>query len=183
MTHISERDNIQRNGIREIMELAMTMEDVISLQVGEPAISTPDFVKDGAIQAIQDGFTRYTANAGYPSLRKAIVDRIYNRYRKKIDINNVLVSPGAVASINIMLYSIVDKDEEVLIPDPSYPNYDGLVRIQDAVPVYYQTPIENDYLPDLDDIRSKITNRTRAIILNSPNNPTGKVYPPEIVQE
>lgn len=183
MKHISKRDEISRNGIREIMELVMEMDDVIQLQVGEPVINTPDFVKEGAIKAINDNYSRYTANAGFPSLREAICGRIATNYGAKIGLDNVIVSPGAVAAINIMLYSIVDEKEEVLIPNPSYPNYDALVRIQGAIPIYYSTPQKLNYSPDVNDIKRKITSKTRAIIINSPNNPTGAVYSKQTLKE
>lgn len=177
MALISKRDEIKRNGIREIMELALEMDDdVIQLQVGEPIAETPSFIKDAAIQAVQDNFSQYTANAGIPSLRKAIVNRMHSKYDVEIGLNNVIVSPGAVAALNIVLLSIVDVGEEVLIPDPSYPNYDSLIRIQNAIPKYYPTDPNNEYLPELDKIEDLITEKTKAIIVNSPNNPTGAVF-------
>lgn len=183
MTHITRRDEIKRNGIREIMELAMEMEDVIQLQVGEPVIDTPAFIKEAAVQAIHNNYSRYTANAGLPSLRQAIINRMKVKYDVNLGLENVIVSPGAVAAINIALLSTVDAGEEVLIPDPSYPNYDALIRIQDAVPKYYPTDPKNEYLPDVGKLRECISEKTRAIILNSPNNPTGAVLTREKYQE
>jgi aspartate/methionine/tyrosine aminotransferase len=183
MSHISQRDYIQRNGIREIMELAIEMEDVIQLQVGEPVVDTPDFIKEAAVQAIHQNYSRYTANAGLPALRQAIINRMKVKYGVDLGLKNVIVSPGAVAAINIVLLAIVDVGEEVLIPDPSYPNYDALIRIQDAVPKYYPTDPKNEYLPDVAKLKECITERTRAIILNSPNNPTGAILTREKYQE
>jgi aspartate/methionine/tyrosine aminotransferase len=183
MAHISQRDEIRRNGIREIMELAMEMENVIQLQVGEPVVDTPNFIKKAAIQAIEENYSRYTANAGLPSLRQSIINRMKLKYDVDLSLKNVIISPGAVAAINIALLSTVDVGEEVLIPDPSYPNYDALIRIQDAVPKYYPTDPQNEYLPDVGKMRELMTEKTRAIILNSPNNPTGAVLTRELYQE
>ncbi|AQQ54179.1 pyridoxal phosphate-dependent aminotransferase [Planococcus lenghuensis] len=176
MSLLSKRDEIKRNGIREIMELASAIDGpVIELQIGQPIAEIPSFVKAAAIQAIQDNFSSYTANAGIPSLRKAIVNRMQSKYGVEIGLNNVVVSPGAVAALNIVLLSIVDVGEEVLIPDPAYPNYDSLIRIQNAIPKYYPTDPNNEYLPELDKLEDMITEKTKAIIVNSPSNPTGAV--------
>lgn len=184
MKHVSKRDEIKRNGIREIMEIAIDMdESVIQLQVGEPVLQTPDFIKDAAIDAIQNDFTRYTSNAGYTTLRQAIINRFKTKYDLEYNLNNIIVTPGAVAAINILLLSIVDEGEEVLIPDPSYPNYDALIKIQNAKTVYYSTDANNKYLPDVNSIKDKITDKTKVIILNSPNNPTGAVIPKALYKQ
>ena len=184
MTHISSRDEIKRNGIREIMEMALEMEDeVIQLQVGEPLFETPAFIKEAAIQAIQNNYTRYTSNAGYASLRQAIINRMKTKYDVELHLKNIIVTPGAVAAINISLLSIVDNEEEVLIPDPCYPNYDALIRLQNAIPKYYPTDPQNEYLPDVKKLKEQITDKTRAILLNSPNNPTGAVLTKDMYQQ
>nr|WP_309100001.1 aminotransferase class I/II-fold pyridoxal phosphate-dependent enzyme [Fredinandcohnia onubensis] len=184
MKHISRRNEIKRNGIREIMEMALEMdEEVIQLQVGEPFFETPAFIKEAAISAIQNNLTRYTANAGFPSLRQAIMNRMKTKYDVELNMKNIIVTPGAVAAINIALLSIVDNGEEVLIPDPCYPNYDALIRLQNAVPKYYPTDPQNEYLPNVEKLKEQISDKTRAILLNSPNNPTGAVIPKEMYQE
>jgi aspartate aminotransferase/aminotransferase len=159
------------------------MSGVIPLQIGEPSANTPLHIQEAAIRAMNQGFTHYTVNAGLPSLREAISRRMKRDYVLDIPINRIVVTAGAVSALNLCLLSIVEAGEEVLIPNPVYPNYEALVRMQGAVPVYYSTKADNDYIPLVEEIESLITPLTKAIIVNSPNNPTGAVYPKAVWEE
>ncbi|WP_274651120.1 pyridoxal phosphate-dependent aminotransferase [Paenibacillus humicola] len=177
------RQSIRMNGIREIMNYAEGLSDVISLQIGEPSAATPLHIQEAAVRAMSEGYTHYTANAGLPSLREAISRRMRRDYRLDIPINRIVVTAGAVSALHLSLLALVEAGEEVLIPNPVYPNYEALVRMQGAVPVYYSTKEENGYLPVIEEIESLITPLTKAVIVNSPNNPTGTVYPKEVWEQ
>ncbi|MBB6448651.1 aspartate aminotransferase/aminotransferase [Geomicrobium halophilum] len=104
-------------------------------------------------------------------------------YNVNVPINRILVSAGAVSALNLALLSIVEIGEGVLLPDPAYPNYESLIRMQGAIPVFYRTKAENDFLPDVSDIEKRITPFTKEIIINSPSNPTGAVFTEEKSQQ
>lgn len=181
--YASSRLNIPVNGIREIMNYAEGMSEVIPLQIGEPSAATPPHIQEAAIRAMRQGFTHYTANAGLPSLREAISRRMKRDYRLDIPIDRIVVTAGAVSALHLCLQALVEAGEEVLIPNPVYPNYEALVRMQGAHPVYYATNKENGYLPRAEEIEPFITPSTKAIIVNSPNNPTGAVYPRHVWEQ
>ncbi|MCM3760596.1 pyridoxal phosphate-dependent aminotransferase [Alkalihalobacillus oceani] len=172
----TSREQIPINSIREIMNIAENMEDVIELQIGEPSAHTPMYIREAAVKAMDEGFTHYTSNAGLVSVREAISRKMKREFDVNVPINRIIVTAGAVSALNISLLSLVESGEEVLIPDPGYPNYESLIRIQGSVPVFYPTKQENDFLPTVSDIESVITPATKAIIVNSPSNPTGAVF-------
>lgn len=177
------RQNMRPNSIRKIMVAATQYDDVIPLQIGEPESDTAAHIVEAGQLAMAAGYTHYTSNAGLPSLREAIVTRMQRKYGIEIDPGRVVVTTGAVSALHAILLALVDVGEEVLIPDPGYPNYEGMLFMQNAEPVYYATRAEDGYVPDLQDMESKITSATKAIIVNSPCNPTGAVYPRQVWQE
>jgi aspartate aminotransferase/aminotransferase len=172
------RETIIANSIRDIMQAAerMGITDYIQLQIGQPSAATPPHICEAAVRAMQEGYTRYTANAGLTSLREAIARSMRRDYRVDVPIDRIVVTAGAVSAINIALLALVDIGEEVLIPDPGYPNYEALVRMQGAHPVHYPTRAEHEYVPAAADLERLITPFTKAIIVNTPSNPTGAVF-------
>jgi aspartate aminotransferase/aminotransferase len=158
------------------MEIASRLENVIHLEVGEPSFNTPAHIIDAALAAAHAGSTKYTPNAGIPSVRKAVA----NRYG--VDPDRILVTAGAVGAIMSTLNAIVDDGDEVLVPDPGWPNYVSIIAMARALPVAYPCFKENGYLPDLDELAARITPRTKAVILTNPSNPTGVVFPAETVK-
>jgi aspartate aminotransferase/aminotransferase len=171
---------MKTNVVRQIMmEAAGKFTDVIELQIGEPGGDTPAFIIEAAKRALDEGHTHYTENAGYRVLREAVATRMDRKYGVKADPDRVIISPGAVASLHVALLSLVDVGEEVLVPDPGYPNYEGLVFLLNGQPVFYPTRKERNFIPDIGEMEARITPNTKAIIVNSPNNPTGAVYPRE----
>jgi aspartate/methionine/tyrosine aminotransferase len=179
----NSREQIPLNSIREIMGLAESMTDVIHLQIGEPASQTPLHIRQAARQAMEEGYTHYTTNAGLPSLREAIARRMKRDYGVDIPIHRIVVTPGAVTALHLALLAVVEAGEEVLLPDPTYPNYDAMARIQGAVPVYYPMRKENQFIPDVAEIEKLITPATKVLLINSPGNPTGAVFPEETWRE
>ena len=169
-----------RSKIREIMHQAMEMKDVIHLEVGEPDFPTPRHVVEAACIAAKSGFTRYTPNAGIPSLRKAIADKLQEYNHIKASVDNVTVTASGVCAIATTLMAIMEPGEEILIPDLSWPDYDMIIAINGWKPVRYPLLKNQGFIPDLDALRKLITDRTKLLVVNSPSNPTGAVFPLEI---
>jgi aspartate aminotransferase len=150
--------------------------DVVSLTAGEPDFPTPRHVKEAAIKAIEADFTHYTANQGIADLIGAIIRKFSTENDLHFEPNQVLVSSGAKQSIFNALQAICNKGDEVVILSPYWVSYPEMVKLVDAVPVIVQTKIEDRFKPDLRELRRAIHPRTKAIILNSPSNPSGVVY-------
>lgn len=152
--------------------------DVINFGVGEPDFNTPEYIKDAAKKALDDNFTRYTASAGILELREAIVEKFKNDNGLEYTPDQILVSPGAKASIIHILLAICDPRDEILIPSPYWVSYTSQVEMVDGHPILLPTDMSTNFkitARQLDEAISSLSN-PKAIILNSPNNPTGSVY-------
>lgn len=163
------------SGIRKMFDIAAQYDDVIALTVGEPNFDTPDYIKEAAKKAIDEGKTHYAPNAGLPVLRQAIADYYKEKYWDGYKMENVIVSVGALEAMTLSLLALVNPGEEVLVPDPGFPNYYGQSIIAGAKAVPVPCYEENGYRIQAADIEKAITPRTRVLILNSPCNPTGAV--------
>ena len=150
--------------------------DVVSLTAGEPDFPTPRHVKEAAIKAIESDFTHYTANQGIKELIEAIVKKFSRENNLQFEPSQILVSTGAKHSIFNALQAICNKGDEVIIFSPYWVSYPEMVKLADATPVIVPTTIENDFKPDMRKLRQAINQKTKALILNSPGNPTGAVY-------
>ncbi|MFP3214061.1 MAG: pyridoxal phosphate-dependent aminotransferase [Nitrososphaeria archaeon] len=148
---------------------------VFKLDVGEPDFQTPKKIIEAAYNAMLKGFTHYAPSSGIPQLRQAIAEKY------SVTPANVIVTPGSKQGIFYALYSIINPGEEVLILNPSWSSYKQIVKLSGGVPVEINT--DNSFTPDIDLIKKKITKKTKAIIVNSPNNPTGAVYEDRTVRE
>ncbi len=168
--------------IREIMDLAWKIPNCIHLEVGQPNFSTPEYVGNAGIQAIKDGFTAYTSARGIPDLQDAIFDKLWQRNGFRATSNQLTVCPGAVTAMDSAVMAIVEAGDEVLLPDPSWHNPKSMVNFLGATTVPYHLKPENNFLPDLSEIESLITNRTKLIVINSPANPTGAVFPRSLLE-
>jgi aspartate aminotransferase len=157
-------------------ELVSAGVDVISFAVGEPDFNTPSHIKDEAIRAIESNFTKYTPSAGILPLRQAIAKKLLEENHVSYDPGEVLVSCGAKHSIYNALMAICDDGDEVIIPSPYWASYPEQVRLTGAKPVFIETKERDGYKLKAPDFESAITSRAKALILNSPNNPTGGVY-------
>lgn len=169
------RSSFPRSGIRTIMDYSSKIPNAIHLEVGEPNVDTPLNIREAAKKAINEGYTHYTPNAGLLSLRKGIMSHLKNCYGLDSTNDQIVVTPGAVTALATALLAVVDIGEEVLIPDPGWPNYEQMILSQGAIPVRYQLDRKNGFRPDFKEIESKITSKTKAIIINTPGNPTGTV--------
>ncbi|MCX7951776.1 MAG: pyridoxal phosphate-dependent aminotransferase [Clostridiales bacterium] len=150
--------------------------DVISFGAGEPDFDTPKHVKDSAINAINNGLTRYTAASGIIELKEAISKKLREENGLDYLPNQIVISNGAKHSIYNALMAICNPWDEVIVPVPYWVSYPELVKLVDAIPVYVETKESNSFKYDVDELEKYITPNTKAIILNSPNNPTGCVY-------
>ncbi|MFB3852829.1 MAG: pyridoxal phosphate-dependent aminotransferase [Vicinamibacterales bacterium] len=173
---------LPRSGIRAIMAIAARTKGLISLAVGEPDFRTPPHIIEAAFEAARAGHTHYTPTLGTVALREAVAARYAERWRQPVTPDQVLIGAGAVNSILATLITVVDPGDEVLVPDPSWPNYDAQIRTARAVPVTYPLRPDAGYLPDLGELDRLVTSRTRVIITNNPCNPSGVVWPRERVE-
>ena len=150
--------------------------DIINLSVGEPDFNTPDHIKEAAIKAVQDNWTRYSPVPGYPDLKKAIVAKLKNENGLYYLPSQILCSNGAKQSVCNAIMALVNPGDEVIIPAPYWVSYPQMVLLAEGTPVAIPTTIEQDFKVTPQQLEQAITPRTRAIILCSPSNPTGSVY-------
>ena len=172
-----------RSGIREVMELAGTMEDVIHLEVGEPDFATPAEVISAATNAAVEGFTKYSPNAGFMSLRRAVAERLVAAGRQDVTPEHVVITPGAVCALATAIFAIVNPREDVLVPDPGWPNYRSAVLLAGARPVAYELDRSVGYLPRNGSLTAAAGPQAKLLMTNSPANPTGAVFPRDTVRE
>lgn len=173
--------SLPRSGIREIIDLASALPGVVRLEVGEPDSVTAAHIIDAAHTDAAAGYTKYTPTVGLMSLREAIAAHLSRRWRYKVGPENVFVAAGGLGAATAAILSIAEADDELLVPDPRWPNLMGLLAIARIRPVEYQLLAENNYLPDCAQLRSSLSPRLKAIYINSPSNPTGAVFPHEHV--
>ena len=167
---------VPRSGIREIFDLARGVPNLTHLELGEPDFPMPGHVTKAAIQALKDGFTKYTPNAGLEALREAIAEKLKQENNFDGDPNGeIMVTAGAMNALSLSILSTVNEGDEVVIPDPGYVSYVAQVLLAGGVPVYVPLLEKNDFRVTADDLEGIISKKTRMIILNSPSNPTGAV--------
>lgn len=168
------------SGIRKFFDVVATMTDVVSLGVGEPDFKTPEHVRQAAIDLLEEGRTRYTANLGMPALRERIAHYLERRFHTVYDpTNQIMCTIGASEAIDVALRTILEPGDEVLVIEPCYVSYKPSVILQHGVPVVVTTKVENDFKLMPDELEVAITPKTKAIILPYPNNPTGAIMESE----
>lgn len=175
-------DSVPGSGIRRIFEVALKVDGAIMLAVGEPDVPVAPHIAAAAKQAWDDDFTNYTANGGIPPLREAIVAKLARENDVHVDTEQVWVSVGATQALHQAMTLTLAAGDEVLIPDPGYTTFTMNARMLDAVPVPYSLLPEHDFLPDLAQLETLVGDRTRVLIINSPSNPLGVVFPRETLQ-
>ncbi len=169
---------IPRSGIREVMDLAMAAEKeapVIHLEVGQPDFATPAHIVEATCRAVREGHTRYIATAGIGPLREAVARAFERRTGAATTPSQILVTTGAMMSLATSFLAVLEAGDEVLLPDPGWPNYATSIRLARGVPVPYtlRSPL---FLPDLDEMQSLVTPRTKILLVCSPSNPTGQIH-------
>jgi len=150
--------------------------DIIGLGAGEPDFDTPDHIKEAAIQAIRDGFTKYTAVDGTPGLKQAVIDKFKRDNGLDYEMNQILVSVGGKQTSFNLLQALINPGDEVIIPAPYWVSYPDMTLLAEGVPVIVSAGIEQAYKISPEQLEDAITDRTRLIFINSPSNPTGAVY-------
>lgn len=168
--------NIKPSGIRRFFDIAATMEGVISLGVGEPDFSTPWIIRKAAIQVLERKHIVYGPNIGIAPLRQAISDRIYKKHGIRYDQGDeIIVTVGGSEAIDLAIRSIIDPGDEVLVVEPCFVCYAPLVELMGGLAVPVPTKLENNFKLTVDDLRDKVTERTKLLIMPFPNNPTGAI--------
>lgn len=164
------------------LELRRRGVDVISMSVGEPDFDTPAHIKAAAIAAIESGKTKYTAVSGIPELREAISAKFARENGLTHPPDEVTVTSGGKQALFNAFFALLNPGDEVLIPAPYWVSYPEMVALTGAVPVPVPTTPQSGFLLDPDEVESRVTPRTRMIVLNSPGNPTGAVFPPDVLE-
>ena len=183
MSFISEKSKkIPGSMIREMFAMQDGMTDVISFALGEPDFTAPQHVIDATVASLQRGETHYTPNAGIPALRQAVSD-LYKRRSLDYTSKEVLIGAGAISLLNLACTAMLDIGDEVLVPDPGWANYVGLMMQVGAVPVPVRMKEENGFMYDVADLKAALTPKTKMILLNSPSNPTGGVASEENLRQ
>lgn len=156
--------------------LAAQGHDVINLSFGEPDFATPQHICEAGVRAINEGHTKYTPVAGYPELKEAISEKFKKENGLDYSPSQIVVSTGAKHSIMNVIMCLINPGDEVIIPVPYWVSYSEMVKLAGGKPVFVKSKVENDFKPDLEDIRSAITTKTKLFIFSSPCNPSGAVF-------
>ena len=172
-----------RSGIRVIWDKASSLPNCIRLEVGEPNFPTAPHIVKAAHRAAIEGHTKYTDNSGIPELREQIAERFSHRTGRSATADQVVVTTGAVAALYASLMSIVDPGDEVIVMSPSWPNYLMQLRLLGAQPVTVTTTETTGHVPTQEQLESVVSDRTKAMLINSPGNPTGAVFNDEQLGE
>jgi len=168
---------------QKVSELKSEGKDVISLGVGEPDFPTPIYIKYAAIKALNRNMTKYTVSSGTPTLKKAIIDKFRNEYNLNYTPDNILVSAGAKHALWNSIFTLLNEGDEAIIFSPYWVSYPEQIKIANARPVIVATDFDNEFQPKIADIKKAITKKTKLILLNSPNNPTGAVYSEKFIKD
>ena len=186
--HIAARmDRMAPSGIRKVNEKALAMErageKVLHFEIGRPDFDTPEYIKKAADQAIEEGKVHYTSNFGLMELRQAIAEKVKRENHVDYKATEVLVTVGLSEAVFAVLAALLDEGDELLVPDPVWLNYINVPNLLGAKAVTSSLKEENGYQMDLDEVRSKITPKTRGIVIVTPNNPTGGVLEEDVLKE
>lgn len=183
----SRMDRMAPSGIRKVNEKALAMEregkKVIHFEIGRPDFDTPEYIKKAAAQALSEGKVHYTSNFGLMELRQAIADKLARENNIPYKASEVLVTVGLSEAVFAVLATILEEGDELLVPDPVWLNYINVPNLLGAKAVTYSLKEETGFQLDLDEIRAKITPKTRAVVIVTPNNPTGGVLSEEVLKE
>jgi aminotransferase len=175
--HISQRTNkLSPSGIRKFFDLLSSIDGVISLGVGEPDYTTPWHIREAAIESIEKGQTMYTSNSGMPELRRELARYLKNEYAVDYDpTGELLITVGVSEALDLAMRALLDPGDEVILPDPSFVAYSSCVILAGGKPVHIPTYEANNFEITAKDIEERLTNKTRAILIGYPSNPTGAV--------
>ncbi|HUX71170.1 MAG TPA: pyridoxal phosphate-dependent aminotransferase [Cellulomonadaceae bacterium] len=174
--------HMQRSGIRTLMELAMRDPECLRLEIGEPDVPTPSHVVEAAAADARAGYTHYTSSVGTPDLRAALAARVTATIGIEVGAAEVIVTHGAMHGLAMAINATMGPGDEILLPDPEFPNWRMAAVAAGVGVATYPARAVNGFVPTLDEIEAAITARTKVILVNSPNNPSGAVYPAELLE-
>jgi len=169
--------NIEASGVRKMFEMASKIDNPINLSIGEPDFAMPENVRQKAIEAIQNGLTKYTPTTGIKELKEGILKKLERENGIKAGMESIIVTSAASGALSAIFTTLLERGDEIIIPDPYFVLYKQLAIQNEAIPVFVGT--KDDFSLDIGAIEKAVTGKTKAIIINSPNNPTGKVYSEE----
>ena len=170
------------SGIREISNIAITKPGTVRLDVGQPNFRTPEHIGEAGKRAIDEGYTFYTHTQGLIGLRERLVAKLQRVNGYTVTPEQIACASGGVGAISAALAAILQPGDEILLPDPGWPNYRMMPPWLGARSVFYPLLLDHDLLPDLEVLESLVTPRTRALVINSPGNPTGAVFPRQVIE-
>lgn len=185
MNFSTKIESVQPSATIELNSKALELQnkgyEIVRLTAGEPDFDTPEPIINAAYQAMKEGKTKYTDNKGIKELRQKIAQYTNKKYSTNYKENNIIVTNGGKQSLFNALLLITNPGDEIIVIDPSWVSYDAQIRMVGGIPVHIKTSKENKYIPEEKELEKAITNKTKAIIINSPNNPTGVVYDKEFL--
>ena len=164
-------------------ELKNEGKDIIGLSLGEPDFNTPVNIREAAIQAMNEGHTKYTPGKGTYEVREAICKKLKRDNNVNYNSNQIIVSSGAKHSLSTLFQAILNPGDEVIIFSPYWVSFPDIIRLADGNPITVETNPNENFSPNWKDFHSKISNKTKAVLINSPSNPTGSVWNNEIIEE
>ena len=180
-------DRMAPSGIRKVNEKALAMErageKVLHFEIGRPDFDTPDYIKKAACQALAEGKVHYTSNFGLMELRQAIADKLNRENGVDYKASEILVTVGLSEAVFAVLATILEEGDEILVPDPVWLNYINVPNLLGATAVTYGLKEETGFQLDLEELRAKITPKTRAVVIVTPNNPTGGVLAEDMLKD
>lgn len=185
MKHISERaKKVPPSGIRRFFELVLGMEDVISLGVGEPDFVTPWHIREACVYSLEKGYTMYTSNYGLLELREEVAKQLERYYSINYDpAKELLITTGVSEAFDLAIRAIVNPGDEVIIHEPSYVSYKPCITFAGGIPAAIGTSVNEEFKVIPEELEKKITKKTKAIVLNYPNNPTGAIMKRKELEE
>ncbi len=173
--------------VMEVLEAAQELEakgiDVIHLEVGEPDFDTPVCIKEAAKRAIDKGMTKYTHSLGMMELREAICEDYKNNYGVEIEPEQIIITSGTSPAMLLCFSALLDPLDEVIVSNPGYACYDTFIKFADGIPTHVKVFEDNGFQFDIEEVKKKITEKTKAILINSPSNPTGTLLSPQNMKE
>lgn len=167
----------------QVLKMKAEGKKIISFGAGEPDFDTPGNIQEEAIKAIRSGFTHYTTSSGITELKKAIIEKLARDQDISYDVSEIIISNGAKHCLYNALMALCNPGDEVILPTPCWVSYTEQIKLAQAVPVFVQTDPDNQFRISAEKIEKSITNKTKAVLINTPNNPTGSVYDKKELQK
>lgn len=180
--HLStdKMNSISASGIRKVFENAKKLEKqgkrIVHMEIGRPDFDTPFPIKKQAIHALNGGMVHYTSNYGIDELREAVADKLVNDNGIDAKSSEIIITTGAIEGLALTMLSLLDNDDEVLIPNPCFTSYMNQVRFSGGKPILIPLTFQNNFKIDINDLENAITSKTKMVLINTPHNPTGTVY-------